>query len=61
MAFLTLVSGLDKHGLSADKPISYSHLDICGSVLWPPEETTGTPVLALAHLHLILEQSQIVC
>ncbi|XP_026471121.1 putative aminopeptidase W07G4.4, partial [Ctenocephalides felis] len=61
VAFLTLVSGLDKHGLTSEKPISYSHLDITPSVLWPPEVTTGSPVVALAHLHLILEQSQMSC
>lgn len=31
MAFLAVVGGLDKHGLSAEKPIPYVHMDIAGS------------------------------
>lgn len=29
-AFLTVASGLDKHGLAAERPLSYTHLDIAG-------------------------------
>jgi len=46
-AFLTCVSGLDKHQLSSDKPLKYSHLDVAGSSGDLPHPTTGASVPAL--------------
>jgi len=46
-AFLTQVSGLDKHQLSSDKPLKYSHLDIAGSSGNLPDPTTASSVPAL--------------
>jgi len=46
-AFLQMVSGLDKHQLSSEQPIKYSHLDIAGSAGDLPEPTTGAPLPAL--------------
>ncbi|CAD7080078.1 unnamed protein product [Hermetia illucens] len=51
-AFLMQVTGLDKHGMSAKKPIKYSHLDIAGSAGDVPDPPTGAPILALAKAHL---------
>jgi leucyl aminopeptidase len=52
MAFLTIASGLDKHGASARRPLSYVHLDIGGSAFeggdWQHGRPTATPLLALA-------------
>ncbi|KAE8746063.1 hypothetical protein FOCC_FOCC007186 [Frankliniella occidentalis] len=47
-AFLLLASGLEKHGLSSDLPLKYSHLDIAGSAGDLPAEPTGAPIAALA-------------
>merc|ERR1711892_222441 len=46
-AFLTCVSGLEKHQLSSDKPLKYSHLDVAGSSGDLPHPTTGASVPAL--------------
>lgn len=52
MAFLVLVSGLDQHGLSAEKPLPYTHIDIAGSGVeggdWQHGKPSAAPVLALA-------------
>jgi len=32
-AFLAVASGLNKHGLNSDHPLSYTHLDIAGSAI----------------------------
>lgn len=52
MAFLAIVSGLDKHGVNSEKPLPYIHVDIAGSGVdtgdWQHGKPTATPVLALA-------------
>lgn len=52
-AFLIMASGLDKHDLTSTKPIKFTHLDIAGSGGDIPHPPTGSPILALAQLHLL--------
>lgn len=52
-AFLIMASGLDKHDATSSKPLKYTHLDIAGSAGDIPHPPTGTPILALAQLHLL--------
>jgi len=52
-AFMQQVSGLDKHQLSSDNPLKYSHLDIAGSAGDLPHPTTGCPIPALT-CHFLL-------
>jgi leucyl aminopeptidase len=52
-AFLIMSSGLDKHDATSTKPIKYTHLDIAGAAGDIPDPPTGTPILALAQLHLL--------
>jgi len=46
-AFMMQVAGFDKHMLSSDQPLKYSHLDIAGSSGNLPDPTTGASVPAL--------------
>jgi hypothetical protein len=52
MAFLTIASGLDRHGASSRQPLPYVHLDISGSAFeggdWQHGRPTATPVLTLS-------------
>lgn len=52
MAFLTIVSGLDKHGKHSQQPLPYTHVDIAGSGVdtgdWQHGKPTATPLLAFA-------------
>lgn len=52
MAFLAVVSGLDKHGKHSDKPLPYIHVDIAGSGVdtgdWQHGKPTSTPLLTFA-------------
>jgi leucyl aminopeptidase len=52
MAFLTIASGLDRHGASSRQPLPYIHLDIGGSAFesgdWQHGRPTATPVLTLS-------------
>ncbi|NVK23915.1 MAG: leucyl aminopeptidase family protein [Gammaproteobacteria bacterium] len=51
MAFLAVVSGLDKHDLNSDLPLPYMHIDIAGSGVengdWQHGKPTAAPVSAL--------------
>lgn len=51
MAFLSIVSGLDKHDLSSEQPIPYIHVDIAGSGVeggdWQHGKPSAAPVTAL--------------
>ncbi|WP_105213347.1 M17 family metallopeptidase [Pseudoalteromonas sp. T1lg22] len=51
MAFLAIVSGLDKHGLDSDQPLPYVHMDIAGSGVeggdWQHGKPTAPTVAAL--------------
>jgi len=49
-AFLSIASGLDKHGGDSDHPLKYSHLDIAGSEGHYPGIPTGSPIVALAKI-----------
>ncbi|KAI7865868.1 hypothetical protein BDF14DRAFT_1744011 [Spinellus fusiger] len=57
--FMLIASGLNKHGLSHDDPIGYTHVDIAGSaevmsaVGWSLPRTTGSPVAAFTGAFLI--------
>lgn len=51
-AFLIVASGLDKNGLTSEKPLKYSHLDIAGSSGDLPDPPTAASVLALVKTHL---------
>jgi len=50
-AFLTVTSGLSKHGLDSDKPLPYSHFDIAGSACENTDyvhgKTTGSTIATL--------------
>jgi len=57
-AFLTIISGLDKHGIDSDHPIKYTHLDTAGSEsMGGGPGGFGTPigamVVALAQRYVI--------
>jgi len=54
-AFLTVSSGLDKHGGDSNKPLKYSHMDIAGSEGGFPGMPTGTPIVALAKIMDLIE------
>lgn len=51
MAFLALVSGLDKHDINSVQPIPYLHVDIAGSGVehgdWQHGKPTASPIAAL--------------
>jgi len=51
MAFLSIVSGLDKHDLNSDQPLPYIHVDIAGSGVeggdWQHGKPSAAPVTAL--------------
>lgn len=51
MAFLSIVSGLDKHDVSSEQPIPYIHVDIAGSGVeggdWQHGKPSAAPVTAL--------------
>ena len=51
-AFLIMASGLDKNDVTSTKPIKFTHLDIAASGGDIPHPPTGSPILALAQLHL---------
>jgi len=46
-AFMMAVAGLDRHMISSDQPLKYSHLDIAGSAGDLPHPTTGAPIPAM--------------
>lgn len=52
MAFLALVSGLDKHDVNSEQPIPYIHVDIAGSGVeggdWQHGKPSAAPIAALA-------------
>lgn len=52
MAFLTIASGIDKHGRDGHPPLPYTHVDIGGSGVeggdWQHGRPTAAPVVALA-------------
>lgn len=52
MAFLAIASGLDGHGIDADRPLPFTHVDIGGAAVeggdWQHGRPTGTPVIAFA-------------
>lgn len=51
MAFLAIVSGLDKHDVSSEQPLPYIHVDIAGSGVeggdWQHGKPSAAPVTAL--------------
>lgn len=51
MAFLSIVSGLDKHDLNSEQPLPYIHVDIAGSGVeggdWQHGKPSAAPVTAL--------------
>lgn len=57
--FMLIASGLDKHGLHAESPIGYTHVDIAGSaelmsaIGWSLPRVTGSPVAALTDAFLV--------
>lgn len=51
-AFLMQVTGIDNHGLNAEQPIKYTHLDIAASAGEYPKMPTAAPIVALAKTHL---------
>jgi leucyl aminopeptidase len=56
-AFLTIASGLDKHGGDSDKPLPYSHVDVAGSSGPFPGIPTGAPIVAMAHAFVLNRES----
>ena len=53
-AFLSMTSGLVKHGIDSTQPLKYTHLDIAGSEGSFPGIPTGSPVPALVKRHVNL-------
>ncbi|CAD5232065.1 unnamed protein product [Bursaphelenchus xylophilus] len=51
-AFLIQASRLDEHGISSQKPIRYSHIDIGSSMGEYPATTFPCPLLALSAKHI---------
>jgi len=51
-AFLTRVSGLDKHGRDSAQPLRYTHLDIAGSAGELPHSPSGRPIPALCQMFI---------
>ncbi|MDB4989501.1 MAG: peptidase [Myxococcaceae bacterium] len=51
-AFLSVASGLDRHGGDSDRPLPFTHLDLGGSATedgdWQHGKPTGAPLVALA-------------
>jgi len=47
-AFMIRASGLDKHGVDAETPLRYTHIDIAGSSGHYPGIPTAAPLLTLA-------------
>jgi leucyl aminopeptidase len=51
-AFVTVASGLDKHGSDSDRPLPFTHIDLGGSATehgdWQFGRPTAAPVVALA-------------
>lgn len=52
VAFMSLVSGLDKHQTKSNKPLKYTHFDVAGSSGDLPGVTTARGVTAMA-MHFI--------
>lgn len=52
VAFMSLVSGLDKHQTKSNKPLKYTHFDVAGSSGNLPDVTTARGVTAMA-MHFI--------
>lgn len=50
-AFIMLAAGLDKHGLTSEHPIKFSHLDMAAASGYVPDIPTGSPLLALVKMH----------
>ncbi|MEZ6197456.1 MAG: leucyl aminopeptidase family protein [Planctomycetota bacterium] len=54
MAFLSIASGLAKHGPESERPIAYTHVDIGGSAAegsnWQHGRPTAAPLVAMAAL-----------
>mmetsp|Transcript_8627 Transcript_8627/g.23188 ORF Transcript_8627/g.23188 Transcript_8627/m.23188 type:complete len:87 (+) Transcript_8627:1577-1837(+) len=46
-AFLSAVSGIDKHGRNAEMPLPYIHIDNAGSSCGANWTATGRPVVGL--------------
>jgi leucyl aminopeptidase len=46
MAFLAIVSGLDKHGINSSQPLPYIHVDIAGSGVEAGDWQHGKPTAA---------------
>lgn len=57
MAFLSVASGVDRHGGQAQIPLAYTHLDLGGSGCeggdWQHGRPTAAPVVALAARYLL--------
>lgn len=55
MAFLTVASGLEHHGLNSEQPIPYVHVDIAGSCTengdWQHGKPTGAAIASLFALY----------
>ncbi|BHF85458.1 metalloexopeptidase activity [Sparganum proliferum] len=52
-AFMTIASGLDKHGLGKEKPLPYTHIDVCGSAGLIGTTPTAAPMMMLTS-HFVL-------
>ncbi len=56
MAFLSVASGLDKHGLDSHQPIPFTHVDIAGSAVenldWQHGKPTGAPIASFVQAYV---------
>ena len=57
MAYLSVASGIDKHGANSDKPLAYTHVDIAGSAVenldWQHGKPTAAGVAAFTACYIL--------
>lgn len=57
MAYLSIASGLDKHGAQSDRPLAYTHIDIAGSAVenldWQHGKPTAASVAAFTASYIL--------
>ncbi|KAF8567681.1 hypothetical protein P879_07720 [Paragonimus westermani] len=52
-AFLSMASGLDKHGLDSDKPLPFTHVDVAGSAAEIHVQATAAPLMMFASRYVL--------
>ncbi|KAF5399447.1 hypothetical protein PHET_07333 [Paragonimus heterotremus] len=52
-AFLSMASGLDKHGLDSDKPLPFTHVDVSGAAAKIHFQATAAPLMMFASRYVL--------